>query len=177
MARPSSLDIPSIIDMACIDAITVEEIARLQRCSKSSIEKVLYTNRDVIKAAKAEITIESDLHVKILDLWGSGLPNYEIAIETGMSQDAVRRLILIAEYEEESQYSDAAEQSLLALFEASPNKLFEEDVRALTEYSHATRVTVPVDCVLPFSQDRPHRMAPPAPSKCKQVTLASSAAA
>lgn len=171
------------IDLACIPEITVAEVAARLGTSVSSVEKFYNRNRAELYAARNETSVSDATYSKVMELWGDQYTNEEISRKTGLSRAVVRRLILIAEYDE-GVVEQGASLELLALQTAHPDRLYEdehpdvlsrEDIRALID---GPSVNLEAHGhVLPFSEDRPHRMALPAPQKRKAVTLAAAAAA
>lgn len=169
------------IDFACIDGITIPEIAQKLGTSVSSLEKFYNRNRAELFAARNETSVSDAVYSKVMELWGEQYSREEIAVKTGLTTGVVRRLILSAEHDEEPADLGAGLE-LLALQTEHPNRFYEdvhpgvlsmEDVRALVDapsagFGHREYVT-------PFSEDRPHRMALPAPSKRRPVTLAAAA--
>lgn len=161
-----------LIDLACIADITVPEIAEMVGTSVSAVEKFYQRNRAELFAARNETYAPESVYARVMDLWGDGYDNAEIARGVGLSVAVVRRLILNAEYDETPE-DTGADAELEALREAHPDRLYEDDVRALIN-EPGMRLDVS-QYVTPFSQDIPHRVALPAPSKRAAVTLARAA--
>lgn len=159
------------IDLACIPEITVAEVAARLGTSVSSVEKFYNRNRAELYAARNETSVSDATYSKVMELWGDQYTNEEISRLTGVSRAVVRRLILIAEYDEQPE-DQGASLELLALMGAHPDRFYEDDIRALIDLPPARYEP---DRVLPFSQDIPHRMALPAPDRRKRVTLAAAA--
>jgi len=142
------------IDLACIEDLTIQEVANRIGASLSSVKKFYKAHHDEIETARASIVVSDQVLLKVLDFWGDGLSQPDIAEAAGLSCDVVRRLILIAEIDEEPEDHGAAD-SLAALQAAHPDKFYEEDVRALTEYSGWRRPTflLAADCVMPLAEE------------------------
>lgn len=122
-----------LIDLACITDITIPEIAERVGLSVSAIEKFYNRNRAELYAARNETSVPECTYTEVMNLWGDGLAQAEIARRLGVNTAVVRRLILSAEYDEEPSET-GADAELAALRAAHPNRLYEDDVRALTEY-------------------------------------------
>lgn len=122
-----------LIDLACIDDLTVPDIAAAIGASVSAVEKQLRLYREEIDTARNALLISDRMLLKVLDMWGDGLTSAEIAVATGLGIDTVRRLILSAEYDEAPE-STGADAELAALEREHPDRLYEDDVAALTEY-------------------------------------------
>jgi len=163
-----------VVDLMCVDGITISEIAAHVGASKSSIEKYISVNYDKVNTARAETKISDAAHVDILDMWDTGEPETDIASAVGLPTRIVRRIIRAAEFDETSPYTYGADDELEALMGAHPDRLYEDDVRALTEYQHDQPriLCAPREHVTPFCEDRPHRMAVPEPSKKPVISLA-----
>jgi len=150
-----------IVDAACIPDITVPEIAKLLGSSLRLVEKQLRYYRADVEAARQSIQLSDRVVYKILDFWGDGLSNSEIAAAMNLSGDIVRRVILIAEYDEQG---DAAQ----------PSRLSQDDVRAIGECGGRVMPRfATTDFVLPFSEDVARYKVPPAPAR-RPITLATS---
>lgn len=126
-------DKEKIIDLACIPDMTIPEAAARLGTSVSSLEKFYNRNRAELLAARNETAVSDATYGKVMDLWGEQYSREEIAAKTGLSVAVVRRLILSAEYDEQPA-DRGASLELLALEAAHPNRFYEDDVRALTEY-------------------------------------------
>lgn len=160
------------IDLACVDSLTVDEVADLVGCSRKAMFNFYRDNRSEIDAARLSVQISDRLLADILDMWGEGVTQDEIATRTLVNADTVRRLVLNAEFDEA--YPDTgADDELAALREAHPGRLYEDDIRALVDLP--VMVIEQRQYVTPFSQDVPHRMALPAPDRRSAVTLARAA--
>lgn len=158
-----------VIDLACIEDLTIQDVADRVGASLSAVKKFYRAHRDEIETARASVLVDDRTLAKVLDLWGEGLGDVrEISSLTGLDEAVVRRLILIAEYDE-GVVEQGASLELLALQTAHPDRLYEDDVRALIDLP---LMRFEPDRVLPFCEDRPHRMALPATQKRKAVTLA-----
>jgi hypothetical protein len=143
------------IDLACVPTLTVDEVAERVGSSRKSMFNFYRDNRAKIEAARQSVMISDKMLVRLLDMWGDGISQQDIAVAIGLPADVVRRLILIAEIDEEPE-DHGADDSLAALEAAHPDKFYEEDVRALTEYSGWRRPVflLAADVVAPFSQER-----------------------
>lgn len=126
------------IDLACIPDMTISEAAARLGISASSLEKFYNRNRAELTAAREEVAVPDRVYTKVMDLWGDNYPRGEIAAKTGLSSAAVRRLLLAAEYDE-APADQGAGLELLALQTAHPDRFYEDDVRALTEYSRGRK--------------------------------------
>lgn len=168
----------NFIDTACHPDITVPEIADHLGFSISYTEKKLREYRDEIAAARESVQISDDLLIAVLDMWGAGYGNNEIAIATGLSAEAVRRLVLIAEIDETSA-GTGADAELAALRAAHPDRLYEDDIRALTEctFGQPRGLSGIDDYVQPLGSDVARYKALPAPDKRRKITLPGSAVA
>jgi hypothetical protein len=122
-----------LIDLACIEDITIPEIAERVGLSVSAVEKFYNRNRAELFAARNETQVPDSTYARVMDLWGDGCDSAEIAQRAGLSTAVVRRLILNAEYDEAPE-STGAYAELEALRREHPGRLYEDDVAALTEY-------------------------------------------
>jgi hypothetical protein len=162
------------IDLACVSELTIEDVAKILGASLSSVKKFYKANRPKIEAARAEVAVSDERLFKILDLWGDGLAQHEIAAATGIDANTVRRLILIAEYDERVEQT-GADDELASLQAAHPDKFYETDIRALNEYGDGRRPVflLSADCVMPLSEETA-RYKVPQPSARRPITLATS---
>lgn len=142
------------IDLACVPDLTVDEVAIRMGCSRKYMFNFYRDNRAKIEAARESVEISSKDHCAILDMDADGWPHDDIADHLGLSGDVVRRIILTSEIDNEPELSGAAD-SLAALEAAYPDKFYEEDVRALTEYSGWRRPVflLSADCVMPLAEE------------------------
>ena len=150
-------DTEKLIDLACMDGVTVSDIAKIMGVSISSAEKQLRKFRGEIVAAQKDINVSERLLIKVLDLWCDGATEAKIAVSTNLSLGAVHRLIRMAKLDEEipdGGNAAACADSLAALQAAFPGKFYEEDPRAANEYAGAPVFLLAADCVAPFSQER-----------------------
>ena len=162
-----------IVDAACIPEITVPELAKLLGSSLRLVEKQLSHYRADIEAARKSIQLSDRILYKILDLWGDGLPQADIAAAMNLPADTIRRVILTAEYEEGDERAGAAD-SLAALYEAHPEMICRDEVRTLTGACRVLpRFLLAADVVLPMSEETARYKVSPAPSK-RPITLATS---
>lgn len=163
------------IDFACIDGITIPEIAEKLGTSVSSVEKFYNRNRAELFAARNETAVSERTYGRVMELWGEMFSREEIAEMVGVSVAVVRRLILSAEYDEEP-VDQCAGLELLALHAAHPDRLYEDDVRALTECSHGQPrlLGYGADYVQPLGEEAA-RYKVSQPEKRKHVTLAMAA--
>jgi hypothetical protein len=143
------------IDLACIPEITVAEVAARLGTSVSSVEKFYNRHRAELYAARNETSVSDATYSKVMELWGDQYTNEEISRKTGLSRAVVRRLILIAEIEE-APTDQGASLELLALMTEHPSRMYEDDVRALTEcsYGQPRLLGYGGDCVMPFSEEK-----------------------
>lgn len=114
-----------LIDLACVEDITIPEIAEIVGTSVSSIEKFYNKNRAELFVARNEMAIPEATYITVMDLWADQYNNAEIAQRTGLSVDVVRRLILTAELDE-APIDQGAGLELLALQLAHPGRFYED---------------------------------------------------
>jgi hypothetical protein len=147
-------DKEKLIDLACMGELTVPDIAKEMGASLRAVEKQLRYHRGEIEAAREAIKVSERSLIKVLDLWYDGASEAKIAVIVDLALGTVRRLIRMAQLDEEPQDTGAAD-SLAALQAAHPDKFYEEDVRALTEYSGWRRPTflLAADCVMPLAEE------------------------
>lgn len=136
-----------VVDLACIEDLTIQDVADRVGASLSAVKKFYRAHRDEIETARASVLVNDRTLAKVLDLWGGGIGDaLEISNLTGLSEATIRRLILIAECDEQPE-DQGASLELLALQTAHPDRLYEDDVRALTEYGNGhvcpARLTAP----------------------------------
>lgn len=124
-------DKDKVIDLACIEGITVQEIAERLGVHKASVERFLSRNRAELFAARNETAVSDVVYGEVMDLWGESVPREEIAARVGVSTAVVRRLIMSAEYDEQPAELGASLE-LMALRLHHPDRLYEDDARALT---------------------------------------------
>jgi transposase len=122
-----------VIDLACIDGITIPEIAERLGVHHVSVERFLRKHREELQSARAETSVCDRQHAEVLTMWGDMVPREEIARRAGVSMSVVRRLILSAEFDETPEDKGAGLE-LLALMTEHPGRFYEDDLRALTEY-------------------------------------------
>lgn len=139
-------DKEKVLDLACVPDITVPEIAARLGVSVSSVEKFYNRHRVELYAARNETSVSDATYSKVMELWGDQYTGEEISRETGLSRAVVRRLLLIAEFDEQP-VDQGASLELLALQAAHPDRFYEDDIRALTEYGDGrvlpARLTAP----------------------------------
>jgi hypothetical protein len=114
-----------MIDLACVEDITVPEIASIVGTSVSAVEKFYNKNRAELFAARNEMTVPESAYINVMDLWADQYTNIEIAVRTGLSVAVVRRLILTAELDEQPEDMGASLE-LLALQMAHPDRFYED---------------------------------------------------
>ena len=131
-------DKQKVIDLACIEGITIPEIAERLGVHHVSVERFLRKHREELSTARNETAVSESTYGKVMDLWGDNYPREEIARRTGLSIAVVRRLLLAAEYDE-APVDQGASLELLALQVAHPDRFYEDDIRALTEYSRGRK--------------------------------------
>lgn len=160
------------IDLACVQELTIEEVASILGASVSSVKKFYKANRSLIELARAAVVISDRLLFRVMDLWGDGVEQYDIANSTRLSADTVRRLILIAEYDERPERTGAADE-LAALRAAHPEKFYETDIRALNEYGNGRRPVflLSADCVMPLAEETARYKVPQVDTR-RPITLA-----
>lgn len=122
------------IDLACIDELTIAEVAEEIGASIPSVKKFYGENRAEIEAARQSIQVSNADFYKILDFSDDGMSQDGVAGMLGIGAEVVRRILLISEFDEREQETGAGLE-LAALREAHPGRLYEDDVEALTEYS------------------------------------------
>lgn len=127
------LDNEKLIDLACIQDITIAEIASLVGTSVSYVEKFYNRNRAELFAARNETAVDEQTYFRVMDLWGEGVARSDIARRLGLSVAVVRRLILSAEYDE-VRPETGADAELEALRREHPGRLYQDDVRALFDF-------------------------------------------
>lgn len=162
------------IDLACVSELTIDEVAKILGASLSSVKKFYKANRTEIEAARAAVAISDERLFKVLDMWGDGVSQAEIAAATGIDASTVRRLTLIAEYDERAEPT-GADDELAALQAAHPDKFYETDIRALNEYGDGRRPVflLSADCVMPLAEETA-RYKVPQQSVRRPITLATS---
>jgi hypothetical protein len=162
------------IDLACVQELTIEDVARILGASLSAVKKFYKANRGEIEAARAGVGICDKLLFKVMDLWGDGVSQPDIAAATGLPASTIRRLILIAEYDERAEQT-GADDELAALQAAHPDKFYETDIRALNEYGDGRRPVflLSADCVMPLAEETA-RYKVPQPNARRPITLATS---
>jgi DNA-directed RNA polymerase specialized sigma24 family protein len=114
-----------MIDLACIEDMTVPEIASIAGTSVSAVEKFYNKNRAELFAARNETAVPESTYITVMDLWAEQYSNAEIAQRTGLSSTVVRRLIMIAEHDE-APIDQGAGLELLALYAAHPGRRYED---------------------------------------------------
>jgi hypothetical protein len=123
-----------VIDLACIEDLTIQDVADRVGASLSAVKKFYRAHRDEIETARASVLVDDQILARVLDLWGEGLGDaLEISSLTGLDEATIRRLLLIAEFDEQPA-DQGASLELLALQGAHPDRFYEDDIRALTEY-------------------------------------------
>lgn len=114
-----------LIDLACVEDITIPEIASMVGTSVSAVEKFYNKNRAELFAARNEMSVPESAYINVMDLWADQYSNADIAARTGLSAAVVRRLILIAELDEQPEDMGASLE-LLALQIAHPGRQYED---------------------------------------------------
>lgn len=142
-------NVEKLIDLACMEDITVADMAREFGCSVSAVEKQLSHHRGEIVAARKEIRVSEQILIKVLDLSYDGVCEAKIAVATNLSLGTVHRIIRMAKLDEDlpsSENAVACADSLAALQDAFPNKFYEEDPRAAAEYTGRPVFLLTADC-------------------------------
>lgn len=114
-----------MIGLACVEDITVPEIALMVGASVSAVEKFYQRNRAELYAARNEMAVPEATYITVMDLWADQYSNAEISQRTGLSATVVRRMILIAEHDE-APIDQGAGLELLALHAAHPGRRYED---------------------------------------------------
>jgi hypothetical protein len=113
------------IDLACVESLTVDEVADLVGCSRKGMFNFYRDNRSKIDEARISTQVSDPILVDVLDMWGDGATQAEIASHIGIDGNTVRRLILIAELDEQPEDMGAGLE-LLALQMAHPDRFYED---------------------------------------------------
>lgn len=143
------LNVEKLIDLACMEDVSVADMAREFGHSVRSIEYQLVKHRGEIVAARKEIRVSEQILIKVLDLSYDGVCEAKIAVATNLSLGTVHRIIRMAKLDEElpaSENAVACADSLAALQAAFPGKFYEEDPRAAKEYAGAAVFLLTADC-------------------------------
>ena len=112
------LNVEKLIDLACMEDVSVADMAREFGCTVRAIEYQLVKHRGEIAAARKEIRVSEQLLIKVLDLSYDGVCEAKIAVTTNLSLGTVHRIIRMANLDEElpaSENAVACAASLAAL--------------------------------------------------------------
>lgn len=145
------------IDLFCIEDMPLAEKAARVGCSEISIKKFHADFHDEIYQAQQDCIKDDDARVlEIMDLYGEGsnISHLQIANDVGVSEDAVRRLILAMEYDEEQNEPVKNDPFLLALTTEHAGRDFAADEVPDMDTTHFAPpdLAFATAVVLPFSE-------------------------
>lgn len=113
------------VDLACVESLTVDEVADLVGCSRKAMFNFYRENRSKIDEARISTQACDAVLADVLDMWADGATQEQISSQIGIDGNTVRRLILIAEHDEQPDDAGASLE-LLALLTAHPGRQYED---------------------------------------------------
>lgn len=126
----------TVLDMAITGQFSTYEIAEITSVPRHYVRQLISESADTISQERTSPPISEITENSIIDLFYEGQAPDQIAAACGCTAGQVRRVILIQERDEWDPEADIkAGVAHLALLAAEhPNRMYEEDLAAVTEY-------------------------------------------